>query len=291
MQPKRGLGKGISAIIPINEDLANETVSEIDINKIEPNPDQPRKDFDKDSLRELSESIGIYGVLQPLIVSQHDGFFTIIAGERRWRAARMAGLQKVPVVIKKYAVHETLMVSLIENLQRSDLNIMEEAVSFKRLSDEFGMTQERISEHVGKSRSHIANAVRLLDLDERVQQLITDKTLSFGHAKLLAPLKSKDKQFAAAENIIDADLTVRDTELLVKQLVESEKADSAANQTKQTKPAPNPRPYHSLETELNTLFGTNVRIINKNNRGKIEIEYFTENDLNRLIELIKSKMI
>jgi len=289
---KKGLGKGLNALIPVSEDIQP---TEVDINKIEPNPQQPRKHFDPQLLEDLAESIKQYGILQPLLVTKNGDFYTIIAGERRWRAARLAKLNKVPIIIKEYSEQEILQVSLIENLQRSDLNLLEEAKGFKRLADEFDLTQEEIAENVNKNRSYISNAVRILDLDERVQNFVADKKISMGHLKLLMPIKSNNDQFELAETILDEGLSVRDTEVLVKEFVTEAKrqaiADSFKQQAIENKPAKRDTQFTAIEKELHSLFGAQVRIVTGKKRGKIEIEYFSNDDLDRLIGLFKSKMI
>jgi len=291
---KRGLGKGISAIIPINDDVQP---TEIDINKIEPNPAQPRKHFEQNALDELAESIKQYGVLQPLLVTKQNGCYFIVAGERRWRAARIAKLTNVPVIIKDYTEQEILQVSLIENLQRSDLNLLEEANGFKRLADEFGLTQEDIAQKVNKNRSYISNSVRILELDERVQNFVAEKKISMGHLKLLMPLKSEDAQFELAETILDEGLSVRDTEVLVREYITESKRQAIADSFKQQAsevvdlPIKRDTQFAVIEKELHSLFGAQVRIVTGKKRGKIEIEYYTNDDLDRLIGLFKTKMI
>jgi ParB family chromosome partitioning protein len=282
-----GLGKGLSALIVPNDNVDENTIAlEVDINKVEPNPEQPRRHFDESALAELAESIKQHGVLQPLLVKQEDGFFTLIAGERRWRAARLAKLTHVPVIVKDFTPLETLQVSLIENLQRADLTLIEEALGYRRLSDEFSLTQEEIAASVNKNRSYISNAIRILELDKRVQTFIGEGRLSMGHAKLLLPIKCGDTQFEITEAVLDEELSVRDAEVLVKKYFDGQ----AKEEAKEPKPQKRDAQYSYIEGELNTLFGTNVKIVSGKKRGKIEIEYFTEDDLNRLLELIKLKM-
>jgi len=294
MTQKRGLGKGLNAIIPVTHDDSRPT--EIDINNVEPNPKQPRKHFDQRSLEELAESIKQYGILQPLLVTKQAGFYIIIAGERRWRAARMAKLTTVPVIIKDYTEQEILQVSLIENLQRSDLNLLEEAKGFERLSEEFGLTQEEISEKVNKNRSYVSNAIRILELDDRVQNFVADKKISMGHLKLLMPLKSNDVQFELAETILDEGLSVRDAEVLVREYMTEAKRQAASdNFNQQDNPdiiqTKRNSQFAVIEKELNSMLGAQVRIVAGKRRGKIEIEYYSNDDLDRLISLFKTKML
>jgi len=293
MQKKKGLGRGINALIPVSDDIQP---TEVDINKVEPNPEQPRQHFDQQLLEDLAESIRQYGILQPLLVTKNNDFYTIIAGERRWRAARMAKLSKVPVIIKDYTEQEILQVSLIENLQRSDLNLLEEAKGFKRLADEFNLTQEEIAGKVNKNRSYISNAVRILDLDERVQNFVADKKISMGHLKLLMPIKSNNDQFELAETILDEGLSVRDTEVLIKEFITEANRQAIADNFKQQtaediKPPKRDSQFSVIEKELHSLLGAQVRIVTGKKRGKIEIEYFSNDDLDRLIGLFKTKMI
>jgi len=295
---KKGLGRGLGAMIPTSINIDDEPVLQLDINKIEPNPQQPRKTFDEALLNELSESIKQYGVLQPLIVTKRNGFYLLVAGERRWRASRLAKLSRVPVVVKNYSDQEILQISLIENLQRSDLNLLEEAKGFKRLADEFNLRQEDIASFVNKNRSYISNSLRILELDERVQSFVADKKISMGHLKLLMPLKSNEAQFELAETILDEGLSVRDSEVLIREFTTEEKRMQAVNLMKeqaaydaahpQTPPKRNTQ-FFSIEKELNTLLGTPVRIVSGKKRGKIEIEYYSNEDLDRLITLFRLK--
>ena len=294
---KRGLGKGLGAMIPTN--TSEESVTELDINKVEPNPQQPRKAFDNAALEELCESIRQYGVLQPLIVVKRGSFFMIVAGERRWRAARMAKLARVPVIVKDYSDQEVLQIALIENLQRADLNLLEEAQGFKSLAHEFNLRQEDIATLVNKSRSYISNSLRILELDDRVQGFVADKKMSMGHLKLLMPLKSGDSQFEMAEAILEEGLSVRDTEVLIREFTTEEKrmqvlnlmkeqADQNAAEQQAAPPRRNTQ-FFAIERELNTLLGTPVRIVSGKKRGKIEIEYYSNDDLDRLITLFRLK--
>jgi len=295
MTPKKGLGRGLNAIIPpVLDHQENTHQTEIDIYKVEPNPTQPRKHFDQNALEDLAESIAQYGVLQPILVTKNGDFFSIIAGERRWRAAKLAKLTTIPVIVKDFSEQEILQVSLIENLQRSDLNLLEEAKGFERLSEEFGLTQEEISEKVNKNRSYISNAVRILELDPRVQNFVADKKISMGHLKLLMPLKSNDAQFELAETILDEGLSVRDAEVLVKEYITETKRQALSDSFKQHDSSPTTKrnsQFAVIEKELNSLLGAQVRIVAGKKRGKIEIEYYSNNDLDRLIGLFKTKMI
>ena len=280
---KKGLGKGLGALITENTDADRERLSgvlEVDINRVEPNKDQPRKYFEDAALQELSDSIQNYGIIQPLLVKKEDGYFSIIAGERRWRAARMAKLSKVPIIIKEYNDIEVLQVALIENIQRADLNPLEEALSYKRLLEEYGLTQEEIAQKVGKSRSNIANMLRLLKLDKRVQSFLADNKLTVGHARALLPLE-ESMQLELAERIMEEELSVRETESLIQSL--SEEAKPIIEKSPVTR---NPM-LDNFESNLKQLLGTKVSIKEKNNKGKIEISYFSQEELDRLLCLLK----
>jgi len=281
---KKGLGKGLGALLPENTerpDHQNAGVMEVDINLVEPNRDQPRKYFEDAALHDLSESIASYGILQPLLVKKEDGFFTIIAGERRWRAARLAKLSKVPVVVREFNDAEVLQVALIENIQRMDLNPIEEAASYQRLIEEYGMTQEDVAEKLGKSRSAIANTIRILKLDARVQTHLMDNKLSAGHARALLPL-DPDKQLVVAEQIMEEVLNVRETESLVQALLSENKSP----EEKLEKLVRNPE-LHLLERQLQQLLGAKVNIREKGEQGTIQIRYHSPEDLDRLLCLMK----
>lgn len=286
---KKGLGRGLSALISdvdeediIINDIDEKDVIEIDINKIEPNKEQPRKKFDEQTLKELADSIRLYGVIQPVIVRKKDDYYELIAGERRWRAARIAGISKIPIIIKNYAKQEILEISLVENVQREDLNPMEEAESYNKLVKGFGLTQEQVSEKLGKSRSVIANSLRLLNLDTRVQKFVMENKITNGHARALLSLDNFSLQFDVAERIIKEDLSVRQTETIVKSLQEKgvvikkekikEKEDNI---------------YKGIEKEFSEILGTKVQILNGKKKGKIEIEYYSSDDLDRLLMLVK----
>lgn len=283
---KRGLGKGLDTMIPEHiteteakeDNVSRETL--LQINEIEPNKSQPRKTFDEDSLQELAESIKQFGVIQPLIVQKGEKYYEIIAGERRWRASRIAGLKEVPVIIKDYTPQEVLEIALIENIQREDLNPIEEAYAYQRLIQEFNLKQDELAERVSKSRVTITNSLRLLRLDERVQQMLIDTMLSGGHARALLSLEDAEAQYNTACEIIAKKLSVRDTEKLVRQLHKlKSKTESLAKDE-------NSFIYHDLEEKLKNIIGTKVSINRKqNNRGKIEIEYYSVEDLERIIDL------
>ena len=293
MALKKGLGKGLGALISneqtehISEDDKSKII-EIDINKIEPNKDQPRKYFEESALADLADSVKQYGILQPLIVKDEGSYYSIIAGERRWRAARMAKIEKVPVIIKDYTAAEILQIALIENIQRKDLNPIEEAMCYRRLMDEFFFTQESIAEKVGRSRSSIANALRLLSLDERVQQLLMENKLSEGQARALLTIDDADLQFDTAEKIIDEQLSVRETIAYIKLMLEEQLQETTA-QPKETKLEKDSTivTYKAIESDLKTILGTRVSIKEKNDKGKIEIEYYSHDELDRLLTIFK----
>lgn len=274
---KRGLGKGLGALIE-SESMNNEEIAEIKINEIEPNTRQPRKNFDDEKLAQLAESIKQHGVVQPLIVSRDGGRYKIVAGERRWRASRLAGLKTVPVIIKDLSSKQVMEVALIENIQREDLNPIEEAEAYERLIEEFGMTQEEISVTVGKSRPSIANSVRLLSLQEEIRKLIIEGEISSGHGRAILSIDSKPLQMKAVEEIIKKGLNVRDTEALVKRLTKKkeEKKQKAIDIE-----------YRAIEERLREIFGTKVQIMNNKKKGKILIEYYSEDELDRIITMVE----
>jgi len=251
---------------------------------IEPNRSQPRKQFDEESLQELAASIKEYGVLQPLLVKEKDGHYEIIAGERRWRAAKLAGLTEVPVLIREYDKQKAMEVALIENIQRTDLNPIEEALAYQRLIREFDLTQEEIASRVSKNRATITNSMRLLKLDERVQQMLVEGQISSGHARALLGLEDGESQYQAAKKIMQENLSVRDVEKLVKMMSRPKKE----KKEKETGPDIN-LIYRQLEDKLKTIMGTKVIINRKDkNKGRIEIEYYSQEELERLIELMES---
>ena len=297
---KKGLGAkglGINALIntemedmkaskPVEKKKTEETVLELELDLIEPNRKQPRKYFDEAALEELAASLKTYGMIQPIVVKKNGDYYEIIAGERRWRAAKIAGLVKVPVVIKKWEEGEAFEAALVENLQREDLNPMEEAESYQRLQEEFGLSQEKIAEKVGKSRSAITNSLRLLQLDPRVRNFVVENKLTGGHARTLLPVTDGDEQFELAEYIIEEGLSVRAVEALVK--AHLEKAEKPA-ETEETLSKADEREYRAIEDDLKSLFSTKVKLkpLGKRNKGKIEIEYYSEEDLERLLTLLK----
>ena len=301
---KSGLGKGLDSLIPMGMELegiqksapkkaetpkteeqelkAEKSQVFLKISQIEPNRDQPRKQFDEDALAELADSIKQYGVLQPLIVQKKEEYYEIIAGERRWRAAKLAKLKEVPVIIKDYTPQEIMEISLIENIQREDLNPIEEASAYQRLIDEFHLKHEEIAERVAKSRSAITNSMRLLKLDKRVQMMLVEGELSGGHARTLLALEDQELQFTAAERIIEHKLRVRETEKLVKDLLKPKKSGKEQNVQDEATALI----YKNLEEKIRGILGTKVSINRKNeNRGKIEIEYYSMDELERLMDL------
>ena len=284
---KKGLGKGLGALISEDFSIENETVqtgvAEIKITQIEPDADQPRKDFDQEKLAILAESIKIHGVIQPLIVTeQSNGFYRIIAGERRWRAAKLAGLTTVPVVIRTYSRQQSAEIALVENLQREDLNGIEEAKGYKTLMEEFSLTQQQVAEKVGKSRPAVANALRLLNLPENVQDMVIYGEISSGHARAISGISDPELQTDLAQKVIAEDLSVRQIEKLIAQMEqphsEREKAPIDLNLKSQLK---------SIQTDLQSYLGTKVKVVAGKNKNKIEIEYYDMSELERVIDLIK----
>ena len=289
MAVKKGLGRGLDIMIPEkiieNNDEKAENVSRetmIQIRDIEPNKSQPRKKFDEDSLQELADSIKQYGVIQPLILQKKGKLYEIIAGERRWRAARIAGLKEIPAIIKDYSPQEIVEIALIENIQREDLNPIEEAQTYHRLIQEFKLKQDEVAERVSKSRVAVTNSMRLLRLDERVQQMLIDDMISSGHARALLALENNDKQYNIACKIFDEKLSVRDTEKLVKHLLTENPAKEVAT-TKEDDFI-----YRNLEDKIRGIIGTKVCIHNKKNKGSIEIEYYSNEELERIMEMFES---
>ena len=256
----------------------------VKVDEIEPNQMQPRKNFNEDALHELAESIKQVGVIQPLILQKENSYYRIIAGERRWRAARIAGLTEIPAIIKEYTPVEVIEIALIENIQREDLNPIEEAQAFQRLIQEFGLKQDEAAEKVAKSRTAITNSLRLLKLDERVQQMIIDGMISSGHGRTLLGLPDKDLQYEIAMKIFDNSMSVRDTERLVKTLT-SQKAENQNTQ----QAIDHQLAYQNIEEKIKSIMGTKVSIKSKsNNKGKIEIEYYSIDDFERIIDLLES---
>ena len=282
-EKRKALGRGLRALIPdaptAGPATAGGSAQEVDLDLVAPNPDQPRRAVDDAKLEELAQSIRAHGVIQPIVVTKRDGEpgFEIIAGERRWRAAQRAGLLRVPVVVRNMSRTKRLEVALIENIQREDLNPIEEAAAYGRLADEFGMTQQQIAEAVGKERATVANYQRLLGLPSAVQADVAGGRLTMGHARALAGLSHADDQLAAARRIREGDLSVRDAEALVKRVV-TPKPDSAA----ETPPAD--VHVRAAEERLRVSLGTRVRIVQRGKRGRIEISFTSEKELQRLYE-------
>ena len=282
MAKKNVLGKGLDSLIPENIKVEkNEPAGKellIRISDIEPNKEQPRKKFDEDALNELAESIKQYGIIQPIVVTKpKNGFYEIIAGERRWRAAKLAGLKEVPVIIKDYSDIEIVEIALIENIKRENLNPIEEAIAYKRLLTEFNLNQDEVAERVSKSRVALTNSMRLLNLDERVQEILINEMISMGHARALLGIEDGDEQYNLDMRVFDEKLSVRDIEKIVK---------AKNNKKKVEKPKEKEVLYQDLEEKLKSIFGTKVTINNKGNKGKIEIEYYSKEDLERIYDLI-----
>lgn len=304
MAPKRGLGRGLSNLIPTDdttEDVTTKTSKQtktgtvtkteivkkveqtLNINRIEPNKNQPRKEFNEDALQELADSIKQFGVIEPLVVVKRKGYYELIAGERRWRAARLAGLKEVPVVIKDYDDQQIVEIALIENIQREDLNPIEEAHAYERLIQEFNLTQDEVAERVSKSRTTVTNALRLLKLTEKVQQMLIDDMLSTGHVRALITITEPELQYETAMYIFDKKLSVRETESYVKKLLNkkpkektSEKEDPELSFL-----------YKAIENRLKESLGTKTTIKAKTkDSGKIEIEYYSQEDLERITQLL-----
>lgn len=303
MAAKKGLGKGLDSLIPAKADAApkKEKVEVVvkadsehdadavmmDITKVEPNREQPRKTFDEDALIELSESIKQFGIIQPLVVQDRETYYEIIAGERRWRAAKMAGLKEVPVIIKHYTEQEIMEISLIENIQRENLNPIEEALAYKRLLTEFNLKQDVLAERVSKSRTAVTNSMRLLKLNEKVQTMVIDKMLTTGHARALLGIEDQDKQYQAAQQIFDQKLSVRDAEKLVKN-IQNEKKNPVEPTGKKLDPQLEAI-YGDLEEQMKKILGTKVAINAKDEKkGKLEIEYYSQDELDRIVDLIRT---
>ena len=287
----RGLGNGLNELIPQKiKEVENTTVSYekgteivVPISKVEPDRNQPRKNFNEDALLELSESIKQYGIFQPLLVQEKDDYFQIIAGERRWRAAKMAGVKEIPVIVRALTEREIAEIQLLENIQREDLNTIEIAEGYKELIEKYDMTQDELAERVSKSRTAITNALRLLKLDERVRKMVIDEMISTGHARAILGITDLDKQYEFAQRVFDEKLSVREVEREVKK-INSDKKNNAKPEKidKQTEII-----YQNLEEQMKQKMGTKV-LINpkKNGKGKIEIEYYSNEELNRIVELI-----
>ena len=288
----RGLGKGLDSLIPNTigeskgkadkgtgtENKDPETM--VKLTAVEPNRDQPRKNFDEDALLELAESIKQFGLLQPILVQERDGYYEIIAGERRWRAAKIAGLKEVPVIIKNLTDQEIVEISLIENIQREDLNPIEEAQAYKRLLNEFHLKQDEVAERVSKSRTAVTNSMRLLKLCDEVQQMVVNEMITTGHARALLSIEDPEEQYMIAQKVFDEKMSVREVEKLVKNLHKPEKPKKAENKSLEVI-------YQNIEEKLKESLGTKVSISSKDNgAGKIQIEFYDHDDLDRLMEYI-----
>ena len=300
MVKKSGLGKGLDSLIPsagakksnpAKSEVKKEVVVEkvvkkeevmLKITEVEPSREQPRKNFNEDALLELADSIKQFGIIQPLIVQKQDDYYEIIAGERRWRAAKLAGLKEVPVIIKNYTEQERVEIALIENIQREDLNPIEEALAFRRLLTEFELKQDELAERVSKSRTAVTNSMRLLKLDERVQQMVVDEKISTGHARALLAVEDKEQQYTLANKIFDEKLSVRETERLMKNF-QKEKENKKSQKTE------NEFIYKGIEEKIKMILGTKVTVTHKkNNKGRIEIEYYSNEELERIMDLLES---
>ena len=290
---KGGLGKGLDSLITdkVNKPGAAKDTSltptedqavMVPINKVEPNKEQPRKHFNEDALLELSESIKQMGIIQPIVVQDRNSYYEIIAGERRWRAAKLAGVKEVPVIEKEYTDQEILEIGLIENIQRENLNPIEEAIAYKRLLEEFNLKQDEVAERVSKSRTAVTNSMRLLKLSDKVQQMIIDDMISTGHARALLAIDDPELQYTLANKIFDEKLSVRETEKLVKEIKNPKKP-------KEKKPVANSFIYQDLEEKMKSVFGTKVSIASKGKgKGKIEIEYYSDDELEHLFDMMMS---
>lgn len=310
---KGGLGKGIDALISptVKKEADKEKVVEkviekpvekivekivevekpvelyLKIDEIEPNRLQPRKNFDEDALQELSESIKQFGLIQPIVVKKQENYYEIVAGERRWRAARIAGLKEVPVIVKEYNERESMEIAIVENLQREDLNPIEEAQAYRRLIEEFGLKQDEAAQRVSKSRTAVTNAMRLLKLDERVQQMVIDDMISGGHARTLLAIENKEEQYAMAMLVFDNKMSVRETEKLVRDHLKKEEEKKISE--KKEVFSQMETIYHQLEERMKSVIGSKVAIHSRNyKKGKIEIEYYSNDELERIIDLIES---
>jgi len=275
---KKGLGKGLGALLDSDNILAETSaVSEVKINEIEPNKEQPRKQFDQEKLKGLADSIKQHGVVQPIIVKKSENGYSIIAGERRWRAAKLAGLKTIPAIVKDLSTREIMEVALIENIQREDLNPIEEAEAYKKLMDEHNLTQEDLSKVVGKSRAAIANSIRLLTLPETIKEMLVNELLTPGHARTLITIEDEEKQKLLAKTIVEKNLNVRETEKLIK------------NQTAQKKKRKSPERDANiidLEEKLKSILGTKVDLQHYSNKGRIVIEYYSNEEFDRIIDIL-----
>lgn len=304
MASKKGLGRGLDILIPRDDhisaktaekkenqenDKKNESTLLININEIEPNKNQPRKQFDEDSIDELADSIKQYGVIQPLIVQKKENYYEIIAGERRWRACKKADIKEIPVIIKDYDEKEKFKISLIENLQREDLNPIEEAKAYQQLQEVYGLKQEEIAVSVSKSRTAVTNTMRLLKLDERVQKMILENVISNGHGRTLLPIEDSELQYQTAEKILDENLSVREAEKLVKKILSEKNVEKKENGETEENISQAQQMIGFFENKMKDILGSKVVIKNKkNNKGKIEINYYSQEELERIIDLIQS---
>ena len=295
----RGLGKGIDALIPnvVGKDTAEDNTKAakeqakngvndgrtiVSINKVEPNRKQPRRKFDEDALQELADSIKIHGLIQPILVQDRKDYYEIIAGERRWRACKLAGLKEVPVIIGNYSEKEILEISLIENIQRADLNPIEEAMGYKRLVDEFDLTQDDIADRISKSRSAITNSIRLLKLSDKVQEMLIEDLISAGHGRALLAIEDKNMQEDVAQRIVDEKLNVRDVEKLVNSMKKPPKQRPVTDEALKVF-------YHDMEENLKMAVGTKVSITGKGNgAGTVTIEFYNNEDLDRIAAKLRS---
>ena len=294
MAKKGGLGKGLDSLIPEKKEpkakaeeakvVESGSPMLVDINKVEPDRLQPRKNFDEDQLIELSDSIKQYGVLTPLLVHNMGDYYEIVAGERRWRAAKMAGLTEVPVIIREMTDQEKVEISLIENIQRADLNPIEEALAYKRLIVEFDLKQDEVAERVSKARTSITNSLRLLKLDERVQQMVIEDLIPPGSARAILGIQDGDQQYEFAKRILDEKMSVRDVEKAIKKLTEEKKEKESKEIDAQLR-----RIYEDIQEQLKNIMGTKVVINAKDsNKGKLEIEYYSQDELNRIVEMLQN---
>lgn len=283
MSKKFGLGKGLGALIP--EDTQEEKVDVksnlISINLIKSNSDQPRKSFDNDKIQELSESIKNHGIVQPIVLRKKDDSYVIVAGERRWRAAKIAGLKEIPAVVMELTDKDVLEISLIENIQRQDLNPIEEAIAYRKLINEFKLTQDALSKRLGKSRTAITNTMRLLNLCESVQQYLVEGVISEGHGRALLSVDDSKEQELIAQKIIDDNLSVREVERFIKTMNAPKKEKSEEKVIENIY-------YKDVKEKLQNYFGTKVSINSKKDKGKIEIEYYSQEDLQRILEIINA---
>ena len=296
MATARGLGKGLDTLIPTGKvevkskksteksNEVKEPTTTVKITMVEPNREQPRKNFDQDALEELADSIKQYGLIQPIVVQDRKTYYEIIAGERRWRAAKIAGLKEVPVIIKNYTEQEIVEISLNENIQRENLNPIEEAMAYKRLLNEFNLKQDEVAERVSKSRTAVTNSMRLLKLCDEVQQMIIDEMITTGHARALISVEDPEQQYILAQKIFDEKLSVRDVEKLVKDLGKTKKEKKAKEKDKALEVI-----YQEIEQKLKDKVGTKVSITSKGDgAGKLEIEFYNHDDLERIIALLSS---